>query len=67
VLAGRAGCRRGRGDPRQRGAGSFENYVGTSSITRQSASKTTVLARRLQYGVLIDALTRQAFTALIAA
>lgn len=41
-----------------------KNYAGTSPITRQSGKKKNVLARYVHNDRLIDALTRQAFTAL---
>ena len=41
-----------------------KNYAGTSPITKQSGKKKIVLARYVQNDRLIDALTRQAFTAL---
>jgi hypothetical protein len=45
-------------------AKSRKNYAGTSPITRKSGKKKTVLARYIHNDRLIDALTRQAFTAL---
>jgi transposase len=45
-------------------AKSRKNYAGTSPITRTSGKKKTVLARYIHNDRLIDALTRQAFTAL---
>ena len=47
-------------------AKSRKNYAGTSPITRKSGKKKTVLARYIHNDRLIDALTRQAFTALTA-
>jgi transposase len=41
-----------------------KNYAGTSPITKQSGKKKLVLARYVHNDRLIDALTRQAFTAL---
>jgi hypothetical protein len=45
-------------------ARSRKNYAGTSPITRASGKKKAVLARCIHNDRLIDALTRQAFTAL---
>jgi transposase len=45
-------------------AKSRKNYAGTSPITRKSGKKKTVLARYIRNDRLIDALTRQAYTAL---
>jgi transposase len=42
------------------------NYAGTSPVTRQSGKKKTVLARRVHNDRLVDALGRQAFSALSA-
>jgi transposase len=43
-----------------------KNYAGTSPITRQSGKQKFVLARYVQNDRLLDALGRQAFTALTA-
>jgi transposase len=42
------------------------NYAGTSPVTRQSGKKKTVFARRVHNDRLVDALGRQAFSALTA-
>ncbi|MCA1704756.1 MAG: IS110 family transposase [Actinobacteria bacterium] len=54
-------------DPtRYAGAKSRKNYAGTSPITRQSGKSKTVTARFIHNNRLIDALQRQAFSALSA-
>ena len=57
----------GLGPERPRALGAAElSYAGTSPITRQSGKQRFVLARHVHNDRLLDALGRQAFTALTA-
>ena len=64
VLAARVLAEFGDDPHRYADAKSRKNYAGTSPITRKSGKKKTVLARYIRNDRLIDALTRQAYTAL---
>lgn len=66
VLAARVLAEFGDDPTRYADAGARKNYAGTSPITRQSGKKRVVLARYVHNDRLVDALSRQAFTALTA-
>jgi transposase len=66
VLSARVLAEFGDDKTRYADARGRKNYAGTSPITRQSGRKKIVLARYVHNDRLIDALTRQAFAALIA-
>lgn len=66
VLAARVLAEFGDDPTRYTDAGARKNYAGTSPITRQSGKKRVVLARYVHNDRLVDALSRQAFTALTA-
>jgi len=66
VLGARVLSEFGDDPDRYADARSRKNYAGTSPITRQSGRQTFVLARYVHNDRLLDALGRQAFTALTA-
>jgi transposase len=66
ILGARVLAEFGDDPDRYRDAGARKNYAGTSPITRASGKKKLVLARYVHNDRLIDALGRQAYTALTA-
>jgi len=66
VLGARVLAEFGDDPTRYTDARARKNYAGTSPITRQSGKKKVVLARYVHNDRLLDALGRQAFTAIIA-
>jgi transposase len=64
VLGARVLAEFGDDKNRYANAKARKNYAGTSPITRQSGKRKTVLARHVHNDHLIDALGRQAFSAL---
>lgn len=64
VLGARVLAEFGDDPHRYRDGRAQKNYAGTSPITRQSGKKRQVLARYVHNDRLVDALTRQAFSAL---
>ena len=66
VLGARVLAEFGDDKDRYADARARRNYAGTSPITRQSGKKKIVLARHVHNDRLVDALGRQAFSALTA-